>query len=88
MTHVDTSTGVRAPVAEIGELLKSYPDTLYILDGVAATGGEYTHMSDMNIDILFTGSQKAFGVCPGMFVLWANKKALERRAEIGGISEY
>ncbi|NLC39609.1 MAG: alanine--glyoxylate aminotransferase family protein [Clostridiaceae bacterium] len=88
VTHVDTSTGVRAPIAEIGELLKSYPDTLYILDGVAATGGEYTHMTDMNIDILFTGSQKAFGVCPGMFVLWAGNKALERRAEIGKISEY
>ena len=42
----------------------------------------------MNIDILFTGSQKAFGVCPGMFILWASKKALRRREELGTIPEY
>lgn len=88
VTQVDTSTGVRAPVEAIGELLQDYPDTLYILDGVAATGGEYTDMRAMKIDILFTGSQKAFGVPPGMFVLWANEKALQRRQELGQISEY
>ncbi len=88
VTHVDTSTGVLAPVEAIGDLLRDYPDTLYILDGVAATGGEFTDMQAMNIDILFTGSQKALGVPPGMFVLWANKKALQRRQELGQISEY
>lgn len=88
VTHVDTSTGVRAAIGPIGELIKAYPDTLYVLDGVAATGGEYTHMTDMNIDILFTGSQKAFGVSPGIFVLWANQKALARREALGRIPEY
>lgn len=88
VTHVDTSTGVRAPVKAIGQILQDHPDTLYVLDGVAATGGEYTHMKDMKIDILFTGSQKAFGVSPGMLVLWANQKALKRRQDLGPIPEY
>ena len=30
VTHVDTSTGVAAPVAEIGEMMKKFPET-YIL---------------------------------------------------------
>jgi len=58
------------------------------VDGVAATAGEYADVDGMNIDVLFTGSQKAFGVCPGMFVLWAGEKALARRKELGTIPEY
>lgn len=88
VTHVDTSTAVVAPIAEIGEMMKKHPDTLYIVDGVAAEAAEFTDMGAMNIDVLFTGSQKAFGVCPGMFILWANQKALARRKELGTIPEY
>lgn len=88
VSHVDTATGVTAPIAEIGEMMKKHSDTIYIVDGVAATAGEYSNVDDMNIDIMFTGSQKAFGVCPGMFVLWASKRALERRRELGTIPEY
>lgn len=88
VSHVDTATGVLAPVREIGEMLRQFPDTLYILDGVAATGGEYTDMAEMHIDVLFTASQKAFGVCPGMFMLWASARALARRATLGVIPEY
>ncbi|WP_458861774.1 pyridoxal-phosphate-dependent aminotransferase family protein [Acidaminobacterium chupaoyuni] len=88
VTHVDTATGVVAPIAEIGEMLKQFPDTVYIVDGVAATAGEYENLKEMNIDILFTASQKAFGVCPGLFLLWASKKAMDRRASLGMIPEY
>jgi aspartate aminotransferase-like enzyme len=88
VTHVDTSTGVCAPVAEIGEMLKKFPDTIYIVDGVCATGAEPEDVDAMNIDILFTGSHKAFGVCPGLLMLWASKKALERRVSLGEIPEY
>ena len=88
VTHVDTSTGVVADVAAIGEMMKKFPNTLYIVDGVCSTAGQYENMAEMNIDILFTGSQKAFGVCPGIFVLWAGQKAMERREALGGIPEY
>lgn len=89
VSHVDTSTGVRADIEEIGKMIeKTSPETVYIVDGVAATGGEYADVDGMKIDILFTGSQKAFGVCPGMFILWASKKALERRKALGSITEY
>lgn len=89
VTHVDTATGVCAPIAEIGTILKKHPDIIYIVDGVAATAGEFTDFDAMNIDILFTGSQKAFGVAPGMFILWASKKALAKRKSLGAtIPEY
>ena len=88
VTHVDTSTAVAAPLEEIGQVLQKYPDTIYIVDGVAASGGEYAEVDSWGIDIMFTGSQKAFGVCPGMFILWASKKALARRKSLGTIPEY
>jgi len=88
VTHVDTSTGVKADIKSIGEMLKEFPEIIYIVDGVCATAGEEEYMDDMNIDILFTASQKAFGVAPGLLILWANEKALRAREEIGTISEY
>jgi len=88
VTHVDTSTGVCAPVPEIGTMMKQFPATLLIVDGVCATAAEPEQVDDMGIDILFTGSQKAFGVAPGLAMLWAGQKAMKRRSELGAIPEY
>lgn len=88
VSHVDTATGAVAPIQEIGKVVKNFPDTIYIVDGVAATAGEREYVDDYGIDILFTGSQKAFGVAPGLLILWAGKSALERRKSLGTIPEY
>ena len=89
VSHVDTATGVAADLAAIGAMMKQFPNTLFIVDGVCSTAAHYENMAEMNIDILFTGSQKAFGVCPGLFMLWANQKALDRRESLGAtIPEY
>jgi aspartate aminotransferase-like enzyme len=88
VTHVDTSTAAVAPIKEIGEMMKKFPDTIYIVDGVAATVGEREYVDAYNIDILLTASQKAFGVAPGLEILWASEKALARRKTLGTIPEY
>ncbi|OPL08722.1 MAG: aminotransferase V [delta proteobacterium ML8_F1] len=88
VTHVDTSTGVAAPVEAIGALMKDFEDTVYIVDGVCATGAEPEKVDAMGIDVLFTGSQKAFGVSPGIALLWAGPKALRRRESLGRIPEF
>lgn len=88
VTHVDTSTGVSAPVAEIGDILKRYPKTLYIVDGVCATAAEPEDLDGMGIDVLLTGSQKAFGVSPGLAMVWASERALAKRKALGSIPEY
>ena len=89
VTHVDTATGVCAPVEEIGAMIRAkFPDTLYIVDGVCATAGERELVDPWNIDILFTGSQKAFGVAPGLMMLWAGERAMARRVSLGTIPEF
>lgn len=88
VTHVDTATGVAAPIKEIGQMMKKFEDTLFIVDGVCATAAEEEYVDGMGIDVLLTGSQKAFGVSPGILVVFAGKKSLERRKKIGSIPEF
>jgi aspartate aminotransferase-like enzyme len=88
VTHVDTATGVAAPVEEIGKVVRKFEDTLYIVDGVCATAAEPEYVDEMNIDVLLTGSQKAFGVAPGIALVWAGPRAMERRKALGTIPEF
>lgn len=88
VTHVDTSTGVCAPLEEVGEVVKRFPETLFIVDAVCATGGIEERMDDWGFDIVFTGNQKALGVPPGLANLVFSEKALERRNALGNISSY
>jgi len=76
LTHVDTSTSVSAQVKEIGEIVKD-SDAIFIVDGVCATAGEEERMDEWHIDILFTASQKAIGVPPGLAIIAFSQKALE-----------
>ena len=90
VSHVDTATGVLAPIEEIGKMMhEKYPDTIYIVDGVAATAGARSYVDSMHIDVLLTGSQKAFGVAPGLALVFAGEKSLARRKSLGEtIPEY
>jgi len=77
LTHVDTSTAVLQPIREVGKALRN-KDTLLVVDGVCSVGGEEIHIVEDGIDVLFTGSQKALGVPPGLAILWLSPKALEK----------
>ena len=87
VTHVDTSTGVVAPLKAICDMLKKkHPEVLLVVDAVAAAGGEAS-WSDWGIDVLFTCTQKAFGVAPGLAMMWASARAVEKRKALGTIPE-
>ena len=63
--HNETSTGVAAPIKEIGKLMKNY-DTLYIVDTVSSLGGDEVNVEKFGIDVCVTGSQKCLAAPPGM----------------------
>lgn len=88
VTHVDTSTGVMAPLKEICDVVGKFEETLLIVDGVCATGAIEEKIDEWGIDILLTGSQKAFGMPPGLTMVWAGPKSLERRKAMGTIEAY
>jgi aspartate aminotransferase-like enzyme len=87
ITHVETATGAAAPLKDICSMLKSkHPGVMVIVDGVAATGGVEAYM-DWGIDILFTCSQKCFGVSPGLAIMWASERAVQKRKSLPPIPE-
>lgn len=80
-THVDTSTGVRVDVPSIMAVAREH-DALTVFDGVCATAGEAFEMKAWGADVYLTASQKAIGLPPGLALLVASERALERRAKL------
>ncbi len=88
-THVDTSTGVIADMRKFSEIVKTIsPDTLIVLDGVCATGGIPEKMDEWGIDVIFTGSQKAIAVPPGLTMLAFSQRATKKRKEMKRVRTY
>jgi alanine-glyoxylate transaminase / serine-glyoxylate transaminase / serine-pyruvate transaminase len=75
VTHVDTSTGVLAPVQELAKLARE-AGVLSVVDGVCSVGAEALEQDAWGVDVALTGSQKALGAPPGLAVLMAGPGAL------------
>jgi alanine-glyoxylate transaminase/serine-glyoxylate transaminase/serine-pyruvate transaminase len=76
VTHVDTSTAVLAPVADVARIARAH-GALAIADGVCSVGGEALRMRDWDVDVALTASQKALGAPPGLAVVVAGKRAMD-----------
>ncbi|MHA1686070.1 MAG: pyridoxal-phosphate-dependent aminotransferase family protein [Candidatus Heimdallarchaeaceae archaeon] len=84
----ETSTGVKANLQEIGDLLKNYPNTLLAVDAVSSMAGDLLYPDQMGTDLLFGSTQKAFALPPGLAVGFISDKALERAKEVPGRGLY
>lgn len=71
----ETSTGVRHPFEEIGKLIKTKKDCLFVIDAVTALGVFDISPERDNIDVLVAGSQKGLMLPPGLGFVWASEKA-------------
>jgi len=86
-THVDTATGVCAPVRDYAEMTKE-SGSIFIIDGVCATGGMEERMDEWGVDVVLTAAQKCFGVPPGLAVLAVSERAMEKRRSMESIPAY
>ena len=84
----ESSTGVRNPVEEIGDVVAEYPDTYFVVDAVSSLGGDYIGIDEHNIDVIFTSVQKAFAMPPGLGVCVVSDEAYERELESDSASWY
>lgn len=76
VVHAETSTGVRNPVAEIGELLKG-SDTLYLVDAVTSLGGIPVKLDEWGVDAFYSGTQKCLSCPPGLAPISMSGRAVE-----------
>ncbi|MEM3851420.1 MAG: alanine--glyoxylate aminotransferase family protein [Methanomassiliicoccales archaeon] len=76
MTHVETSTGVRADIRKLSRRAREVCE-IVVVDAVASAGGEKIEMDDWGIDVLVTASQKGLGASPGLGIVLLREELLE-----------
>lgn len=80
VTHVDTSTGVRAELEGLAKAAKA-AGALVVVDAVCSLGAERLEQDAWGIDVVLAGSQKALGAPPGLAVLTVSQAALAAHAK-------
>jgi aspartate aminotransferase-like enzyme len=76
ITHNETSTGVFNDLKAIRKVTADHP-ALFIVDAVSGLGALDLHMDEWNLDVVVSGSQKAFMLPPGLGFMAFNDKALK-----------
>lgn len=65
LPHIETSTTVVNPIAEIGKIVRKYK-AVFMVDAVSSLGGMPFYMDSWGIDICSSASQKCLGGPPGL----------------------
>lgn len=78
--HNETSTGVMNPLAEVAAVVNKYDDVLLVTDTVSSFTVVPIEFDKLGIDVLLTGSQKAFALPPGLAIFSVSEAAFERAA--------
>jgi aspartate aminotransferase-like enzyme len=76
LTHNETSTGIAHPVEELARVVREESEALVCVDAISSLGAMPLPMDELGIDFVVTGSQKAWGVPPGMAVVFLGPRAI------------
>jgi aspartate aminotransferase-like enzyme len=77
LTQNETSTGVALPIEPLAKAVKEETEALLVVDAISSLGAMPLPMDALGVDLVITGSQKAWGVPPGMSMLFFGPRALE-----------
>ncbi len=77
-TFCETSTGVLNPIKELTAAINEVSEALVIVDGVSCVAGTATEMDEWGVDVVVTGSQKAFMLPAGLAFIAASERAWEK----------
>ena len=77
LTHNETSTGVAHPIEALSRVVQEETDALLLVDAISSLGAMPLPLDDLGIDVVITGSQKAWGVPPGMALLGLSSRAVD-----------
>jgi aspartate aminotransferase-like enzyme len=75
-THNETSTGVQNPVEQLATVARELaPDALLLVDGISGLGAVPFEQDRWGLDVVVSGSQKAWMAAPGMAFLSLSDRA-------------
>jgi aspartate aminotransferase-like enzyme len=76
LTHNETSTGVMNPIPVLAAAIReAAPEALIVVDSVSGLGAVPFEMDAWGIDLVVTGSQKAWMAAPGLAMIAASERA-------------
>jgi aspartate aminotransferase-like enzyme len=76
LTHNETSTAVMNPIPELAAAVREEnPDALILVDSVSGLGAVPFEMDVWGVDVVVTGSQKAWMSAPGLAMIAASARA-------------
>jgi predicted phosphoserine aminotransferase len=78
VAHNETSTGVLSPIKEIAQVVREESDALFMVDAVSSLAGAQVETEAWGIDLLFTASQKAMALPPGLVFLALSERAVAK----------
>lgn len=76
--HSETSTGVLNDLPAIAKVVKSFPDTMFIVDTVSSLSTVPVDFDANGVDVMLAGVQKALALPPGLAVFAVSEAALAR----------
>ena len=74
--------------APLMKVIREFPDVIAIVDTVSSLSAMPIKKDELGIDVLVSGSQKAFALPPGLSFLSVSKKALDRAATVADRGYY
>src|SRR4028118_1868651 len=77
ITHSETSTGVLNDLETINRHVKAHGEALIMVDAVTSLGAVSVPMDAWGIDVIASGSQKAYMIPPGLGFVAVSPKAWE-----------
>ena len=77
ITQSETSSGVLNDIKTIGEIVKDYPECVYIIDSITGIGAVECRTDEWHLDVVMTGSQKGLMLPPGLAAVAVSPKAWE-----------
>ncbi|MDQ2670988.1 MAG: aminotransferase class V-fold PLP-dependent enzyme, partial [Gemmatimonadota bacterium] len=80
VVHSETSTGALNPIADLARVVHAAGDVMLLVDSVTGVAGAPVKTDEWELDFVFTGSQKALALPPGL-ALGVARTALLERAE-------
>ena len=81
--HVEPSTGVENPLAELCQVVRdTSPDALILVDAFASLGGVSFDIDALDLDFVWGPSCTCLGLPPGLSFVILSRRAIEKAAKI------
>jgi aspartate aminotransferase-like enzyme len=81
MTHNETSTAVTNPIEQLAAVVRQEaPDALIVVDAISGLGAVPFETDGWGLDVVVSGSQKAWMVAPGLSFVSVSPRAWEAAA--------